>query len=96
MALYCHGATFNTAHPVFDLMTRLELLHTIQESAGALSLTDAVSLVAGRLGDLGNSWQGPEVLAAWERFTRELEYCMWTEAQLPDKAALQPDEITDC
>lgn len=77
-------------------MTRLELLHTIQANAEALPLADAVSLVAGRLGELGDSWQAPEVRSAWERFTRELEYCLWTEAQLPDKAELQPEEITDC
>jgi hypothetical protein len=96
VALYCHSATVNTARLVFDPMTRLELLHTIQDNAEALPLTDAVSLVAGRLGDLGDAWQAPEVLAAWERFTKELEYCLWTEAQLPDKAELQPEEITDC
>jgi hypothetical protein len=45
-------------------MTRLELLHTIQENADALTLPDAVALLASRLpqGDA-------DVAAAWEHFT---------------------------
>ena len=47
-------------------MTRLELLHTIQENADQLPLVDAVSLVAGRLPD------DADVHRAWENLTREL------------------------
>ena len=43
-------------------MTRLELLHTIQESADQLTLRDAVMLLAGRLPE------DPELIAAWDQF----------------------------
>ena len=47
-------------------MTRLELLHLIQENADQLQLVDAFSLLAGRLP------QDPDVHAAWESLALEL------------------------
>lgn len=47
-------------------MTRLELLHLIQENADQLQLVDAFSLLAGRLP------QDPDVLTAWESLALEL------------------------
>jgi len=47
-------------------MTRLELLHTIQENADQLPLVDAVSLLAARLPN------DADVHRAWENLTREL------------------------
>ena len=44
------------------LMTRLELLHTIQENAETLTLHDAVMLLAGRLPN------DAELLTAWDEF----------------------------
>lgn len=43
-------------------MTRLELLHTIKENAEALTLHDAVMLLAGRLPN------DSELIAAWDEF----------------------------
>lgn len=43
-------------------MTRLELLHTIQENAEALTLHDAVMLLAGRLPN------DSELIAVWDEF----------------------------
>lgn len=47
-------------------MTRLELLHTIQDNAEQLHCFDAAALLAGRLP------ADARVQAAWETFTREL------------------------
>ena len=47
-------------------MTRLELLHAIQENADQLALVDAISLVAGRLPN------DADVHRAWENLTHEL------------------------
>lgn len=43
-------------------MTRLELLHTIQENAEELTLHDAVMLLAGRLPN------DNELIAVWDEF----------------------------
>lgn len=47
-------------------MTRFELLHHIQETPEALTMHDAVALLAGRLPD------DASILAKWEEFTLEL------------------------
>lgn len=47
-------------------MTRLELLHTIQDNAEQLDMRDAFALLAGRLPD------DERVAAAWEHFSLEL------------------------
>lgn len=48
-------------------MTRLELLHTIQDNAELLTLGDAVALVAGRL-----PTDDKAVIAAWGELTLRL------------------------
>jgi hypothetical protein len=47
-------------------MTRLELLHTIQENAELLTLRDAVSLMAGRFPE------NAEAIAAWDQMINAL------------------------
>ena len=62
------GGALSAAPYRLAVMTRLELLHTIQDNADQLDMRDAFALMAGRLPD------DERVKAAWEHFSLAVSY----------------------
>jgi hypothetical protein len=65
----CWDTKSNRKDTTPKVITRLELLHLIQDNAELLTLSDAVSLLAGRLGRARNYLK---VMQSWDEFTQVL------------------------